>query len=97
MNAGMEAAVQRYFHDILGVLPNLRPWPGQRKLPYFLQEAYDLRELRLWDRPLLLAIDRQKGKPGLANARGHLDKSGRLRGTQSFTSPQCWLPTRGGI
>jgi hypothetical protein len=80
MNAGMEAAVQRYLHDILGVLPNLRPWPGQRKLPYFLQEAYDLRELRLWDRPLLLAIDRQKGKPGLANARGHLDKIRAIAG-----------------
>ena len=60
--------------------PNLRPWPGQRTLPYFLQEAYDLRELRLWDRPILLAIDRQKGKRGLANARGHLDKIRAIAG-----------------
>jgi len=76
----MEAAVQQYLHDILGVLPTLRPWPGQRKLPYFLQEAYDLRELRLWDRPLLLAIDRQRGEPALANARGHLDKIRAIAG-----------------
>jgi len=79
-DAGFEAAVQRYLHDILGVLPDLRPWPGQRKLPYFLQDAYDLRELRLWDRPILLAIDRQKGKRGLANARGNLDKIRAIAG-----------------
>jgi hypothetical protein len=78
-NAGTEAAVQRYLHDILGVVPTLRPWPGRRNLPYFL-EGYDLREMRLWDRQLLLAIDRRRGRTGLANARGHLDKIRAIAG-----------------
>ena len=79
-DAGLEAAVRRYLHDILGVRANPRPWPGRRALPYYLQEAYDLRELRLWDRPIMLAIDRQTGKRGLANARGHLDKIRAIAG-----------------
>ncbi|MEI6670314.1 MAG: hypothetical protein WCP29_19390 [Acidobacteriota bacterium] len=36
--------------------------------------------MRLWDRPILLAIDRQKGKRGLANARGNLDKIRAIAG-----------------
>jgi hypothetical protein len=78
--AGLDTAVHRYLLEVLGVRANPRPWPGQRTLPYFLQEAYDLRELRLWDRPILLAIDRQAATRGLAHTRGHVDKIRAIAG-----------------
>ena len=34
----------------------------------------------MWDRLLLLAIDRQEGKPGLANARAHFDRIWTIAG-----------------
>jgi hypothetical protein len=78
--AGLDTAVHRYLLEVLGVRANPRPWPGQRTLPYFLQEAYDLREVRLWDRPILLAIDRQAATRGLAHTRGHVDKIRAIAG-----------------
>lgn len=78
--AGLDSAVHRYLLDVLGVRARPRPWPGQRTLPYFLQEAYDLRELRLWDRPILLAIDRRAGTRSLAHTRGHMDKIRAIAG-----------------
>lgn len=79
-DTGVEAAVQRYLLDILGVRVTPHPWLGQGTLPYHLQETYDFCELRLYDHPILLAIDRQKGKRSLANARGHLDKVRAIAG-----------------
>jgi len=79
-DAALDTAVHRYLLHVLGVRVNPRPWAGQRRLPYYLQEAYDLRELRLWDRPVLLAIDRQKGSRGLANTRAHLDNIRAIAG-----------------
>jgi DNA-binding MarR family transcriptional regulator len=72
--------VQRYLQDALGINPKVRPWAGGTKLPYFLQDAFEIRELKLLDRPILLAIDRQANKPALANVRGQLDKLRALTG-----------------
>ncbi len=72
--------VQGYLHDILGIVPKVRPWVGAGKVPYFLQDAFELRELKLLDRPILLAIDRQANKPGVAKLRGQLDKLRALAG-----------------
>jgi hypothetical protein len=77
---GLDQAVHRYLLEVLGVRANPRPWPGQRTLPYFLQEAYDLRELQLLGHPILLAIDRQAGTRGLAHTRGHMDKIRAIAG-----------------
>src|SRR3990172_8858292 len=76
----MDTAVQEYLRDTLGIAPKGRAWAGAGKLPYFLQDAFEIRELKLWDRPILLAIDRQANRPALANLRGQLDKLRALTG-----------------
>ena len=72
--------MQRYLQDALGITPKVRPWAGRAKLPYFLQDAFELHELELLGRPILLAIDRQANKPALANVRAQLDKLRALAG-----------------
>jgi hypothetical protein len=69
-----DAAVHAYLHETLGIAPKVRPWAGAGKLPYFLQEAFEVRELKLLDRQVLLAIDQRADRAGLANVRGQLDK-----------------------
>lgn len=66
--------VQRYLRESLGVDVQIRPWAGGRKLPYFLQDAFDVHELRLRDRQLLLASARKNRKPALTALRAQLDK-----------------------
>lgn len=76
----VDTTVQAYLHEILGLAPKVRAWPGAGKLPYFLQDAFEVRELKLLDRPVLLAIDRQPKKLGLANVRSQVDKLRQLAG-----------------
>jgi hypothetical protein len=75
-----DAAVHAYLHETLGIAPKVRPWAGAGKLPYFLQEAFEVRELKLLDRQVLLAIDRRADRVGLANVRGQLAKLRQLAG-----------------
>jgi len=75
-----DTAVQQYLRDTLGIFPKMRPWAGAGRLPYFLHDAFELRELKLLDRPILLAISRQAHKPALATLRGQLDKLRELAG-----------------
>jgi hypothetical protein len=74
------AAVRPYLHHTLGIDTVLRPWEGASKLPYFLQDSYELRELRLLDHPVLLAINRRKTTPAPADIRSQLDKLKTLAG-----------------
>ena len=74
----MDATVQTYLHETLGIAPKVRAWPGADKLPYFLQDAFEVRELKLLDRTFLLAIDRQPQKLSLANVRTQVDKLRQL-------------------
>ena len=76
----VETTVQAYLHETLGIAPKVQAWLGAGKLPYFLQDAYDVRELKLLDRQILLAIDKRPDKPGLANVRGQMDKLRQLAG-----------------
>jgi hypothetical protein len=76
----VEADVRAYLHHTLGIDPHVRLWEGATKLPYFLQDAYELRELRLLDHPILLAIYRRKATPALTDIRKHLDKLQELAG-----------------
>ena len=55
----VDAAVRAYLHETLGIAPRVRVWPGAGKLPYFLQDAFEVRELKLLDRQILLAIDKR--------------------------------------
>lgn len=75
-----DTTVTHYLHEALGITPKLKPWAETRTLPYFLLDAFDLRELQLRDRLILLAIDRQTNKPALANVRSQLDKLKALVG-----------------
>ena len=75
-----DAAVRAYLHETLGISPKVRAWLGAGKLPYFLQDTFEIRELRLLDRQVLLAIDKRPDKPGLANVRGQVDKLRQLAG-----------------
>src|SRR3990172_7761826 len=76
----LNTALQEYLHDTLDIVPKVRPWAGAGKLPYFLQDAFEIRELKLLNRPILLAIGRQANKPALANVRAQLDKLRALAG-----------------
>lgn len=70
----LDVAVLDYLHGVLGIRPKIKPWSAG-KLPYYLQDAFELRELRLLDRPILLAIERHPNKPpALAVVRGQLGK-----------------------
>jgi len=75
-----DVAVHAYLHETLGIAPKVRAWAGASKLPYFLQEAFEVRELKLLDRQILLAIDQRADRPGLANVRGQMDKLRQLAG-----------------
>lgn len=72
--AQLPAAVLTYLHETLGLDARLRKWSGARKLPYFLQDAFDLCELQLHDRQLLLASGRKERLPPLSALRTQLDK-----------------------
>ena len=75
-----DAAVLAYLQEILGIAPSVLAWPGAAKLPYFLQDAFDVRELSFLDHRVLLAIEKRTDKPGLANVRGQVDKLRQVAG-----------------
>jgi hypothetical protein len=77
---GVDAAVQRYLYEALGVVAELKPWAGLRKLPYYLHEAFEFREVSLFNDRLLLAIDRLATKAALANVRAQLDNVRAIAG-----------------
>lgn len=76
----MDTIIQAYLLETLGITSKVLAWAGAGKLPYFLQDAFEVRELKLLDHPILLAIDRQPNKPGLAHVRSQLDKLRQLAG-----------------
>jgi len=69
-----DTAIQQYLHDSLGFTAKIRPWPGAAKLPYFLQDAFDTRELTLLGHSILLANHRAGRAQGLAEVRAQLNK-----------------------
>lgn len=69
-----DTAIQQYLHDSLGFTAKVRSWSGAGKLPYFLQEAFEIRELTLLGHRVLLANHRRARKEGLAELRAQLDK-----------------------
>lgn len=76
----LEPDVQAYLRDTLGVASKLRRWPGVSKLPYFLKDSFEVRELELLNHPILLAIDKQPNKHGLASIRSQLGKLRQFAG-----------------
>jgi hypothetical protein len=72
------AAVQAYLHETLGVDAQIHRWGEARKLPYYLQDAFELHELQLRDKQLLLANARKDRLPALGAFRTQLDKLEQL-------------------
>jgi len=72
--------IHEYLHETLGIAPKVRAWAGAGKLPYFLQDAFEFQGLTLLDRQILLAIEKRRDKPGLANIRSQIDKLRQLAG-----------------
>jgi hypothetical protein len=75
---GLAADVQTYLHDALGADAQIRQWSGAQRLPYFLQDAFDVYEFQLRDRDILLASGRQERLPALRTLRTQLDKLAHL-------------------
>jgi len=69
----LDTEVQRYLREALGSTPQLTAWAREKKVPYYLQDAFDFRELTLLDRRVLLAIDRRPKSPPPANIREQLN------------------------
>ena len=76
----LDTAVRRYLIDVLGIDPQLRPWKGIGKLPYYLHDAFDVLELEMLGRHILLAVDRHAAKPPLATLREQIGKLETLSG-----------------
>ena len=57
-------------------------WAGAGNLRYCLQQAFEVRERKLLDRQILLAIDQRANRLGLANVRGQMDNLRQLAGKQ---------------
>lgn len=74
LRSDIGTAVLAYLHETLGITPEVRPWPDAAKLPYFLQDTFDVLELQLSDREILLAIHKHPNKVSLANVRRQMDK-----------------------
>lgn len=66
--------VRAYLHEALGADTRIHEWSGARRLPYYLQDAFELHELKLYDKRLLLASARKARIPSLASLRTQLDK-----------------------
>lgn len=77
---GTDAAIHAYLNETLGITPRIRTWTAVSELPYFLQNTFEVRELKLMDRQVLLAIDKRPARQGLASVRGQLDKLRQLAG-----------------
>ena len=72
---GLQDDVTHYLHDTLGIQPIASPWSGAAKLPYYLQDEFELHELKAADRAILLALSRRRKRaPALSTLRERLDK-----------------------
>lgn len=76
----LPANVQAYLHEALGADVQIRPWRDGRKLPYFLQDAFDLNQVELHNREFLLASVRQGRMPALSTLRTQLDRLAQAAG-----------------
>lgn len=74
MTVQLQDEVQNYLFDTLGIRPPVRPWIGTAKLPYYLQDEFELHELKAKDRVIVLAVNRKRKAPKLGALRERLDQ-----------------------
>jgi len=72
--------VQKYLQDTLGLAPVIRRWEGVRKLPYYLQDAFEFCELTLLDEKMLLAVERRTTAAPAAALREQLNAVAAVAG-----------------
>ena len=71
----LATSAQNYLHETLAVSTSgHEPWAGQESLPYFLRDAFDFRQLDILGHKVLLALERNPGKPSIGDIRNRLDK-----------------------
>lgn len=72
----------RYIHEVIGIeVDTPRPWERSRTFPYYLQEAFDWREVCILGHPIVLAIDPGERRQPLREVKTKLEKA-RLLGDQ---------------
>ncbi len=71
---GLLDAATAYLQETLGIQPASRPWSGAAKLPYYLQDEFELHELKAADRSILFAVSRRKKHPTPSALRERLEK-----------------------
>jgi hypothetical protein len=72
------ANAQRYLHETIGADTHVRPWNGTPSLPYFLQDAFDVHELKLGNKNILLAGARKQRLPPLQTLRTQMDRLAQI-------------------
>ena len=71
---GLPGAVTDYLQETLGIQPASRLWSGAAKLPYYLQDEFELHELKAGDRSILLPVSRRKKHQTPSALRERLEK-----------------------
>jgi hypothetical protein len=69
----LQDEVQNYLCDTLGIRAPVQPWVGTTKLPYYLQDEFELYELKAKDHAILLAVNRKRIAPKIGALRERLD------------------------
>jgi len=70
--------LQRYLYETLGLTAKISGWEGDKKTPYFLRDAFELRQLTLLDQRILLVVDRRKKAPPAASVREQMNALERI-------------------
>lgn len=70
----MVETLRDYLHDALGVRPAIGVWDGINKIPYFLQDAFDIRLTKLLGHRVLLALDTRPGRSTVGRIRSQIEK-----------------------
>lgn len=70
----LQDAARDYLSDALGIEPTIHPWPASPKLPYFLQDEFELYELAVKDQSVLLAVNRRKKSQAPTTLRDRLNR-----------------------
>ncbi len=68
------AQLERYFRHALGITVAIAPWPGERHVPFFLQDRYRLFEIQLLGQPYLLMVDKDEREQPPATIGKHIDQ-----------------------
>lgn len=85
----LDVAIRTYLKEVLPLREvEVAPFADTGSLPYFLRDAYDMRELTLGRRRLVLALQRDPEKTPLARVRTQIQKIAAATGM-----PAVYVPT----